>query len=248
MQKIQGNWRIRQVKKIDAMKRVVQSIVSFVLSINLILVLPPIEASAQVAIEMEEPIVRRKPTMDEWYDVIAQERRTPERVESVINTLLANTSNTRNKFIVPFLQETMVVEEPQPRYIPTEEEYQLLCQLVEAEVTGYDVWRKKGLSHEEIINAKVRVAQVFLNRVESDRFPYDTLKGCILEPSATSTILDGRFYQVRVTEYTKEAVAMALSPYTPDMTKAALFFSSGPGEPYGGGTMFTDEVGHKFAR
>lgn len=273
MSSIQGNWRIHQTRKLHSAKRIYQSVLSFILSINLMMVIPHMEVQSQSQIEyLDEPVEKWKSTMKTIAGVSVESennRRTPERVEDHLTPLLNKMSDTRNPLpetIIPIeitkihqedleTEESMkeeelaeTIAEPAPRYITTEEEYQLLCQLVEAEVEGYEIWLQKGLTHEEIINAKARVAQVFLNRVESNRFRYNTLKECIMEPFATSTLIDGRFYKVKVTEYTKEAVEVALSPYTPDMTQGALFFSSGPSEPYGGGTIFMDDVGHKFAR
>ena len=141
------------------------------------------------------------------------------------------------------VEEEPVAEELY-RYNPTDEEYEILCRVVEAEVEGYDVWASKGLSHDQIIDAKVRVAQVFLNRLESKRFSETTLKATLMKKNASSTFRDGRYYSVKVTDYTVEAVNKALSAYTPDLTRGALFFSSG--KPNSSQTIFKDEVGHIF--
>ena len=141
------------------------------------------------------------------------------------------------------VEEEPVAEELY-RYNPTDEEYEILCRVVEAEVTGYDVWVAKGLTHDQIIDAKVRVAQVFLNRMDSSRFSETTLKATLMKKNASSTFRDGRYYKVAVTDYTIEAVNKALSAYTPDLTRGALFFSSG--KPNSSQTIFKDEVGHIF--
>ena len=141
------------------------------------------------------------------------------------------------------VEEEPVAEELY-RYNPTDEEYEILCRVVEAEVTGYDVWVAKGLTHDQIIDAKVRVAQVFLNRMDSSRFSETTLKATLMKKNASSTFRDGRYYKVAVTDYTIEAVNKALSAYTPDLTGGALFFSSG--KPNSSQTIFKDEVGHIF--
>lgn len=283
MSKIHGNWRIHQSKKIEVVKRMYQSVLSCILSVNLMITIPVTEANAMSAIHrVDDKEPEKMPDYEGFISAVSTNRRMPARVNDDFKTLSVLADNTRKKISEDIMDEDMIrvtvedieveeveekeieleelsieeseeveeepeVTEPEPRYIPSDEEYYLLSQLIEAEVTGYDVWLSKGLTHEEVINAKVRVAQVFLNRVESERFPYNTLKECILEPYATSTLIDGRFYEVSATEYTKEAIDIALSPYTADLTRGALFFSSGDGEPYGGGTIFEDEVGHKFA-
>ena len=138
---------------------------------------------------------------------------------------------------------------PMVRYTVTEEEYALLCAVVEAEVTGYEVWEGKGLTHDQIIDAKARVAQVFLNRVEDTGAfsSISTLEEALLQENATSTIKDGRLAKVKITEYTFEAVDKALAATTPDMTRGALFFSR-RNSGRCGTKIFTDEVGHTFAR
>ena len=65
-----------------------------------------------------------------------------------------------------------------------------------------------------------------------------------MKKNASSTFRDGRYYKVKVTDYTVEAVNKALSAYTPDLTRGALFFSSG--KPNSSQTIFKDEVGHIF--
>ena len=212
-----------------------------------------------------EPVEEPK-AVDLGYDdavaiaAVEEEERTPQEgedsnLEIVLNEpyLLEyawNDTSTIADLLTELENEQVVeevVEEPAPvRYEITSEEYDILCRVVEAEVEGYDVWVSRGLNHEQIINAKTRVAQVFLNRVESSRFDVSTLKSALLQNNATSTIKDGRYYSTTVTEYTREAVDKALSAYTPDLTMGALFFSSGNS---GNGTaIFTDEVGHTFSK
>ena len=152
------------------------------------------------------------------------------------------------------VQEESLDEEctyvPSVRYTVTEEEMNLLLCVVEAEVTGYDCWIQRGLTHDQIINAKARVAQVFLNRVENQGHDFAdvaTLEDALLQENATSTIKDGRITKVEVTEYTYEAVTKALDYQTEDLTQGALFFSSGNSGRCGT-KLFTDEVGHTFAK
>lgn len=263
MREVTGNWRVCSVHEVNIFRRLYQLITSTLLSLNLLIVSPAAQMLGATHHETtKETVVGRDYMLPMPKLVIGDVIRRPERVEKETIDALGNFLNDTRKPLVNSLQtaveeepaivdavaiENVIEEEPAPRYIPSEEEYEMLCRLVEAEVTGYDVWVQKGLTHEEIINSKTRVAQVFLNRVESGKFGVTSLKDAIIQRGATSTRIDGRFWQVSVTDYTIEAVEAALSPYTPDMTRGALYFSSGSGEPYGGGTIFKDEVGHKFA-
>lgn len=262
MREVTGNWRIYSVHEVNIFRKMYQMITSTLLSLNLLIASPAIHFLGNGHIgEVKEELVGHGHQVPIPKLSVMNIIRRPERVEKeTIDSLGDYLNDTRMPVVgtvrdvaveeiamVEEVVEETVVEEPSPRYSPSEEEYDLLCRLVEAEVTGYDVWVQKGLTHEQIINSKTRVAQVFLNRVESGKFGVASLKDAIIQKGATSTRIDGRFWQVSVTDYTREAVEAALSPYTPDMTRGALYFSSGSGEPYGGGTIFKDEVGHKFS-
>ena len=66
-----------------------------------------------------------------------------------------------------------------------------------------------------------------MNRVESDRFP-DTVKEVVFqrenECGTVFPISDGRYYQVEVTDDTREAVKRVL--YGEDITEGALYFAA----------------------
>ena len=121
----------------------------------------------------------------------------------------------------------------------SEKEYNILLRIVEAEVTG-----TCGVSREEAINSKFRVARVIINRVLSPKFP-NTVEGVVFQSKQFSPIGDGRYWQVTPTDLTKEAVDRALLKSVPDDIPGALFFTR---------TMFnreyilTDAVGHNFFR
>lgn len=95
----------------------------------------------------------------------------------------------------------------------TAEEYESLLRIVEAEAGGED---KLG---------KMLVANVILNRVEHEAFP-DTVTEVIFQSengiTQFSPISDGRFYRVKVSEETKEAVDAALRGE--DNSQGALYF------------------------
>ena len=93
----------------------------------------------------------------------------------------------------------------------TEEDYQALLRIVEAEATGCDVI------------GKILVANVIINRVNSSKFP-NTISGVIFSPNQFSPITDGRYYSVTIRPTTVEAVDRALNGE--DYSQGALFFAS----------------------
>ena len=121
-------------------------------------------------------------------------------------------------------------------------EFKEFVRVVEAEVTGSNPF---GVGYEEAFRSKLRVAQVILNRVESDHFP-DTVHDVIFQKNAFTPLLDGRYYEVEISQVTIEACLAALLKTTPDLTKGCEFFSSGTKECLYGSYKFTDSVGHSF--
>lgn len=95
----------------------------------------------------------------------------------------------------------------------TEEDYNNLVRIVEAEATGLDV------------KAKILVANVVINRVFSKDFP-NTVTEVIYQGNGEQfqPIADGRFYSVALTESSYEAVDRAL--IGEDYSEGALFFAS----------------------
>ena len=94
----------------------------------------------------------------------------------------------------------------------SEHDYQILCRIVEAEAGGED------------INGRILVANVILNRMESPIFP-GTVEGVVFQKSGGtfqfSPIRDGRYYRVKVSDETIEAVERAL--LGEDYSEGALY-------------------------
>lgn len=94
-------------------------------------------------------------------------------------------------------------------------ERETLERIVEAEATGEDL---KG---------RILVANVIRNRVKSNKFP-NTVEGVVFQKDGNnvqfSPTKDGRYWSVKVTKKTKEAVDKALSGT--DYSKSALYFSA----------------------
>ena len=114
--------------------------------------------------------------------------------------------------------DTIYMEEVLSDHGMTWEDYDTLTRIVEAEAGGEDE------------NGKMLVACVVLNRVADEAFP-DSVQEVVFQKSHGVTqftpISDGRFYQVKVSEDTKEAVRRVLSGE--DISQGALYFVSRKG-------------------
>ena len=107
-----------------------------------------------------------------------------------------------------------VLQRPKPP-AEAEDDFQILCRIVEAEAGGED------------INGRMLVANVILNRVKSGAFP-NTVAGVVFQKNKGtfqfSPVRDGRYYRVKISEETIEAVERALSGE--DNSEGALYFVS----------------------
>lgn len=94
-----------------------------------------------------------------------------------------------------------------------QENYEILCRIVEAEAGSED---EKG---------RMLIANVVMNRVESRRFP-NTVKDVVFQKDGGffqfSPVANGRYYKVKISEKTKEAVAKVLRGE--DESYGALYF------------------------
>lgn len=105
------------------------------------------------------------------------------------------------------------VLEKEMKYQLSEQDYDSLLRIVEAEAGGEDS------------DGKLLVANVVLNRVNSESFP-DTVTEVVMQREKgvaqfTPTV-DGRFRNIAVSEETYEAVERAL--YGEDISQGALYF------------------------
>ncbi len=100
-------------------------------------------------------------------------------------------------------------------YDLSEEDLHVLLRIVEAEAGGEDV------------NGKLLVANVVLNRVNSDKFP-DTVTKVVFQQergvTQFSPVANGRYYTVEISEETVKAVERALMGE--DISQGALFFAA----------------------
>lgn len=94
-----------------------------------------------------------------------------------------------------------------------EESREILCRIVEAEAGNEDL---KG---------RMLVANVVINRMESSRFP-NTVKGVVFQKGGGiyqfSPVANGRYYHVKVSDQTREAVDKVLRGT--DESQGALYF------------------------
>ena len=119
-----------------------------------------------------------------------------------------------NEFFSPKMHRVNYqVIQKENRIVLDENDYDILCCIVEAEAGGEDYLGKK------------LVAEVVLNRVESAKFP-NTVEEVVFQQEdgvyQFSPVADGRFYRVTVSEATKQAVDAALTGE--DESRGALYF------------------------
>ena len=99
------------------------------------------------------------------------------------------------------------------KYQLSDKDHEALLRIVEAEAGGEDQ------------DGKLLVANVVLNRVNSETFP-DTVLEVVMQKeqgiAQFSPTVDGRYQRVKVSEDTKEAVERAL--YGEDISQGALYF------------------------
>ena len=157
-----------------------------------------------------------------------------------------NMDNTDNEFIpritVDRSDTDRIVEVVEYRYEITDKEFEEFVRVVEAEVTGDHPF---GLNYEDTFQSKLHVAQVILNRVESPYFP-NTVHDVIFQKNAFTPLVDGRYWQVEISQVTIDACRTALLASTEDTTYGCEFFSSRTKTCKYGSYVFTDKVGHSF--
>ena len=120
----------------------------------------------------------------------------------------------------------------------TDDELNLLFEIVEAEVTG-----------EDHFQSKVNVASVIFNRLECDTnndFP-DTLTGILTQDKQFSSYKDGRYKEVTITDTTKLACEYAYS--INNTVNGSMYFDSCNGKSWANSKrefVFQDSVKHNF--
>lgn len=132
------------------------------------------------------------------------------------------------------VKEEFVVR--QKKYFLSDEDYENLLKIVEAEAMGED------------FIGKMLVANVVMNRVNSDEFPdsvteviYDKTDGKV----QFSPVADGRINTVKISKETKEAVEQVI--YGEDVSGGALYFVSAKRADPSKYVWFTQSLDYLFA-
>lgn len=122
----------------------------------------------------------------------------------------------------------------------TKKEWKIFYRIVEAEVTGD---KYPGCTEAELRLAKRHVADVIINRILDERFDND-IKSVVFAENQFMPTWDGRYWEVEITDMTKEVVREAMLATSKDTTEGAVFFCRGnmPDRQH----LFKDAVGHNF--
>lgn len=141
-----------------------------------------------------------------------EEYRVQKTIEEGENSLV-RTSSGQREIDFNTIEENMVVMTRD--VLVSDEDYEILLRIVEAEAGGEDY------------TGKLLVANVVLNRVESNKFP-NTIKDVVYQKlhgrAQFSPVGSGRIDTVTISDETKDAVDAALSGA--DVSEGALYFAA----------------------
>ncbi len=131
--------------------------------------------------------------------------------ENTVLEICVRTNSGQRELTYNVLERAGVEEEP----LISLEDYENLLRIVEAEASGEDE------------TGKLLVANVVLNRVESESFP-DTITEVIMQKNKGvaqfSPVASGRFWKVEISDETISAVNRALAGE--DVSQGALYFAA----------------------
>lgn len=113
----------------------------------------------------------------------------------------------------------------------TDEDYQNLLRIVEAEAGT------EGFYGKQI------VANVILNRVSDSEFP-NTISGVVFSPGQFSPVRNGKFYSVKISQETVDAVENALNGE--DNSRGALYFMNRSASRSGAVSWFDSSLTYLF--
>lgn len=154
-------------------------------------------------------------TMEEANAQVAQVQLGDETMASFDESVMAMQNELAIELAEVELEARIAKELEEKRIKLSETDKNVLLRIVEAEATGED------------IRGKMLVANVILNRVESDEFP-NSVEGVVFQQKGGkyqfSPIRDGRYNKVSITNETREAVERVLNGE--DESQGALYFMS----------------------
>ena len=154
-------------------------------------------------------------TQEDTQAQVAQVQLDEEAMASFDESVAAMQSELANEIAAEELEARIAKELEEKRIKLSETDKNVLLRIVEAEATGEDV------------TGKMLVANVILNRVNSDQFP-DTVEKVVFQQKGGkyqfSPIRDGRYNKVSISDTTREAVERVLNGE--DQSQGALYFMS----------------------
>lgn len=154
-------------------------------------------------------------TQEDTQAQVAQVQLDEEAMASFDESVAAMQSELANEIAAEELEARIAKELEEKRIKLSETDKNVLLRIVEAEATGED------------ITGKMLVANVILNRVNSDQFP-DTVEKVVFQQKGGkyqfSPIRDGRYNKVSISDTTREAVERVLNGE--DQSQGALYFMS----------------------
>lgn len=137
---------------------------------------------------------------------------TEETVVETHTTTFADMPEEEKKELPGYEEATeafVEIKEAEEAIDLSESDYNTLLRIVQAESGGCD------------IIGKILVANVILNRVDSNEFP-DSIHGVVYQKSQFSPVIDGSIDRCKVSDETREAVERALNGEDP--SEGALYF------------------------
>jgi len=170
-------------------------------------------SETEVAIEKllfggtEESVLEAEVEAAETEDAVQNEEYT--EVESAAETVVEEITEEETPAEDIQEEETEEAEEAGEEIELSSDERQVLLRIVQAEA---------GTCDEE---GKLLVANVILNRMESDEFP-DTVREVVYQKSQFSPVMNGTINTCKITEETESAVSRALNGE--DISDGALYF------------------------
>lgn len=170
-------------------------------------------SETEVAIEKllfggtEESVLEAEVEAAETEDAVQNEEYT--EVESAVETVVEEITEEETPAEDIQEEETEEAEEAGEEIELSSDERQVLLRIVQAEA---------GTCDEE---GKLLVANVILNRMESDEFP-DTVREVVYQKSQFSPVMNGTINTCKITEETESAVSRALNGE--DISDGALYF------------------------
>jgi len=135
-----------------------------------------------------------------------------EKESVALSTAVQTDEDSQSDLVIISAEDVNVIPNRDPIHL-TNEDYEVLLKIVEAEVGTEDLF------------TRTMIANVIINRMQHDYYP-DTIKEVVFQNNGKvyqfSPILDGRYFDIKVTSMTREAVDDALAGY--DNSKGALAF------------------------